>query len=54
MAIGLVANVTVRVTASPSGRAFVRDRMAVVEAEISAAANICGSETDSETVRVRR
>jgi len=46
---------TVRVTASQSGRAFVRDKNAVVEAQIfGCRPNICGSETDSETVRVRR
>jgi hypothetical protein len=47
-------DVTVRVTASPAGRAFARGD-AVVEAEIfGCRPNICGTETDSETVRVRR
>jgi len=48
-------DVTVRVTASPSGKAFVKDKAAVVEAEIfGCRPSICGSETDSETVRVQR
>jgi O-antigen ligase len=39
----------------PSGRAFVRDKTAVVEAQIfGCRPNICGSETDSETVRIQR
>ena len=47
-------DVTVRVTASPFGKAFVRGR-AVVEAEIfGCRPNICGSENDSETVQLRR
>jgi hypothetical protein len=47
-------DVTARVTASPAGRAFVRGN-AVVEAEVfGCRPNICGSETDSETVQLRR
>jgi hypothetical protein len=47
-------DVTVRVTADPSGKAFIRAN-AVIEAEIfGCGTRICGSETDSETVRLRR
>jgi hypothetical protein len=47
-------NVTVRVTADPSGKAFIRGS-AVIEAQIfGCRPNICGSETDSETVQLRR
>lgn len=47
-------DVTVRVTASPFGKAFIRGN-AVIEAEIfGCGTRICGSETDSETVRLRR
>ena len=47
-------DVTVRVTASPSGKAFIRGN-AVIEAEVfGCRPSICGSETDSETVRLRR
>ena len=47
-------DVTVRVTASAFGKAFIRGN-AVIEAEaFGCRPNICGSETDSETVRLRR
>jgi hypothetical protein len=47
-------DVTVRVTASPAGSAFTRGR-AVVDAEVfGCRPNICGSETDSEVVPLRR
>lgn len=47
-------DVTVRVTASPFGKAFIRGN-AVIEAEaFGCRRNICGSETDSETVPLRR
>jgi len=46
--------IVVRVTASPSGRAFVQGT-AVAEAEVfGCRPNICGLETDTETVRLRR
>jgi hypothetical protein len=46
-------DVTVRVKADPAGKAFVRGT-AVIEAEIFGCRRICGSETDSETVRIVR
>ena len=47
-------DVTVRVTASPFGKAFIRGN-AVIEAEaFGCNSRLCGSETDSETVRLRR
>lgn len=47
-------DVIVRVTASPFGKAFIRGN-SVIEAEIfGCGTRICGSETDSETVRLRR
>ena len=47
-------DVTVRVKADPSGKAFIRGN-AVIEAEIfGCGTRICGSETDSETVQLRR
>ena len=47
-------DVTVRVTASPFGKAFIRGN-AVIEAQIfGCRPNICGEETDSETVQLRR
>jgi hypothetical protein len=46
-------DVIVRVTASPFGKAFIRGT-AVIEAEIFGCRRICGNETDSETVRLRR
>jgi hypothetical protein len=47
-------DVTVRVTASAFGKAFIRGN-AVIEAEIfGCRPRICGSETDSETVRLQR
>jgi hypothetical protein len=47
-------DVVVRVTANPSGKAFVRGK-AVVEAEVFGCGRRgCGSETDSETVELRR
>jgi len=47
-------DVTVRVTASPFGKAFIRGN-AVIEAEVfGCGIRICGSETDSETVQLRR
>ena len=51
---GSVQDVTVRVTASPFGKAFIRGN-AVIEAEaFGCGTRICGSETDSETVPLRR
>jgi hypothetical protein len=47
-------DVTVRVTASPSGRAFVRGKAAIGAEIFGCRPNICGSETDSETVPIRR
>jgi hypothetical protein len=47
-------DIVVRVTANPSGKAFVRGK-AVAEAEVfGCRPNGCGSETDSETVQLRR
>jgi hypothetical protein len=47
-------DVVVRVTANPSGKAFVRGK-AVVEAEVFGCGRRgCGNETDSETVQLRR
>jgi hypothetical protein len=47
-------DVVVRVTANPSGKAFVRGN-AVVQAQIFGCGRRgCGSETDSETVRIQR
>jgi hypothetical protein len=47
-------NVIVRVNASPSGKAFIRGT-AVVEAEVfGCGTRICGRETDSETIQLRR
>jgi hypothetical protein len=47
-------DVVVRVTANPSGKAFVRGK-AVVEAEVFGCGRRgCDSETDSETVELRR
>jgi hypothetical protein len=47
-------DVTVRVTASAFGKAFIRGN-AVIEAEVfGCRPRICGSETDSETVRLQR
>jgi hypothetical protein len=47
-------DVTVRITASPSGKAFIRGN-AVIDAQIfGCGTRICGSETDSETVPLRR
>ena len=47
-------DVVVRVNASSSGKAFMRGQ-AVVDAESFACGDVlCGSETDSETVRLRR
>ena len=47
-------DVTVRVRASAAGKAFIRGN-AVIEAEaFGCGTRICGSETDSETVDLRR
>jgi hypothetical protein len=47
-------DIVVRVTAEPSGKAFVRGR-AVANAQVfGCRRNDCGSETDSETVQLRR
>lgn len=47
-------DVIVRVRASAAGKAFIRGG-AVIEAEVfGCRPSICGSETDSETVRLRR
>jgi hypothetical protein len=46
--------VTVRVTASPSGKTF-KQGAAVVEAEVfGCRPNICGSETDSEVIQLQK
>ena len=51
---GAGQRVTVRVSASAAGRAF-RQGTAVVDAEVfGCRPNVCGSETDTETVRLRR
>jgi len=47
-------DVTVRVRADSAGKAFMRGN-AVVDAEVfGCGTRVCGSETDSETVRLRR
>ena len=46
-------DVTVRVTADPADKAFIRGT-AVIEAEIFGCRRICGRETDSETVWIVR
>ena len=47
-------DVTVRVNASPSGKAFVRGRAAISAEVFGCRPNICGNETDNEVVQVRR
>ena len=47
-------DVTVRVSADPAGKAFIRGN-ALIDAQIyGCGTRICGSETDSETVQLRR
>jgi hypothetical protein len=50
---GEIQSITVDVTASPGGRAFVKGN-AFATANIFGCASICGQETDSLTIAIRR